>query len=262
MPSKAGAPTREAVAAACHQKRQGYRTADANACYRSVISCMHGSRGTGRSQLATKPALRLQARVKAISEVVEQLVRGVRGGLDVNVDAIKREAATKYSLARAPKLVEIISAVPDDFRDTLLPRCPHAQTCTSNLAAELLLRAEQADTATWSGLDVILRLGLQNFQAFRNLQAEGQASAHGERHRGGGGHVEAAPLPAHRHHRRCVRVLPRRPRLRLRILHSVVHRQGITAQWWYCDEVTSPVSSFEPGGALLLNVQLKTVCRL
>lgn len=64
-----------------------------------------------------------QARVKAISEVVEQLVRGTKAGQVVNVDALKKEAATKYGLARAPKLVEIISAVPDDFRDTLLPKC-------------------------------------------------------------------------------------------------------------------------------------------
>lgn len=64
----------------------------------------------------------MQARVKAISEVVEHLVRGVNAGHDVNVDVLKKEAATKYGLARAPKLVEIISAVPDDFRDTLLPR--------------------------------------------------------------------------------------------------------------------------------------------
>lgn len=64
----------------------------------------------------------LQARVKAISEVVEQLVRGAKAGQDVNVDALKKQAATKYGLARAPKLVEIISAVPDDFRDMLLPK--------------------------------------------------------------------------------------------------------------------------------------------
>ena len=70
--------------------------------------------------------------MKAISEVVEQLVRGVKQGADVNVDALKKEVATKYSLARAPKLVEIISAVPDDFRDTLLPKCadyPAATPC-------------------------------------------------------------------------------------------------------------------------------------
>ena len=161
---------------------------------------MHGSKGTRISHLATKPACWLQARVKAISEVVEQLVRGVRAGLDVNVDAIKREAATKYSLARAPKLVEIISAVPDDFRDTLLPRC-------ENLAAELLHVREHVDTTTWPWR--------RPSRSVCTLQAEGQAGAHGERHCGGGRHVEAAPLPAHRHHRRCVRVLPRRPRLRL-----------------------------------------------
>ncbi len=64
-----------------------------------------------------------QARVRAISEIVDQLVRGVKENIDVHLPLVRRDACAKYSLARAPKLVEIISAVPDDFRDTLLPRC-------------------------------------------------------------------------------------------------------------------------------------------
>lgn len=56
-------------------------------------------------------------------------------------------------------------------------------------------------------------------------QAARQAGAHSERHRGGGGHVQAAPLPAHRHHPCRVRLLPRRPGLRLRVFNSVVHRR-------------------------------------
>jgi hypothetical protein len=112
-------------------------TIDAHAHGRRRLQLVHG---TGMAHLATELTCWLQARVKAISEVVEQLVRGVRAGLDVNVDAIKREAATKYSLARAPKLVEIISAVPDDFRDTLLPRC-------ALFAAEL-----QVTTFGWHGV--------------------------------------------------------------------------------------------------------------
>ena len=64
-----------------------------------------------------------QAKVRAISEIVEQLVAGVKESREVNLPLIRRDACAKYSLARAPKLVEIISAVPDDYRDTLLPRC-------------------------------------------------------------------------------------------------------------------------------------------
>mmetsp|Transcript_16028 Transcript_16028/g.48090 ORF Transcript_16028/g.48090 Transcript_16028/m.48090 type:complete len:578 (-) Transcript_16028:587-2320(-) len=63
-----------------------------------------------------------EARVRAITEIVDQLVTGVKEGHDVNLALIRRDACAKYSLARAPKLVEIISAVPDDFRDILLPR--------------------------------------------------------------------------------------------------------------------------------------------
>lgn len=66
--------------------------------------------------------LPLQAKVRAISEIVDQLVAGVKESRDVNLPLVRRDACAKYSLARAPKLVEIISAVPDDYRDLLLPR--------------------------------------------------------------------------------------------------------------------------------------------
>ena len=49
-------------------------------------------------------------------------MRGVQQGEDINIALLTKEAANKYSLKRAPKLVEIISAVPDDFRDALLPK--------------------------------------------------------------------------------------------------------------------------------------------
>lgn len=46
-------------------------------------------------------------------------------------------------------------------------------------------------------------------------QAACQARTYSIRHRGGGGHVQAPPVPAHRHHRQHLRLLPRRPRQRL-----------------------------------------------
>lgn len=80
------------------------------------------------NSLLTVCRLFVQARLRAISEIVEQLVLGVKEGHDVNLPLVRRDACAKYSLARAPKLVEIISAVPDDFRDALLPRCAAASS--------------------------------------------------------------------------------------------------------------------------------------
>ncbi len=63
-----------------------------------------------------------QARVKAVSEIVSQLISGIQGSEDVDLNAIKREVTAKYALQRAPKLVEIIAAVPEEWKATLLPR--------------------------------------------------------------------------------------------------------------------------------------------
>lgn len=65
---------------------------------------------------------RLQARVRAIAEIVGALVQGVRNGEDVDLNAIKREAALKFALTKSPKLVEIIAAVPEEHRAVLLPQ--------------------------------------------------------------------------------------------------------------------------------------------
>ena len=69
-----------------------------------------------------------QARVKAVAEIVDKLVRGVQQGSDVDLNFIKREATSKYTLARAPKLVDIIAAVPEEYKATLLPQCAACQS--------------------------------------------------------------------------------------------------------------------------------------
>lgn len=63
-----------------------------------------------------------ESRVRAIAEIVGQLVTGVKEGRDVNLNAIKYEASRKYGLSKAPKLVEIIAAVPENFKDKLIPQ--------------------------------------------------------------------------------------------------------------------------------------------
>lgn len=60
--------------------------------------------------------------MRAIADIVGALVSGVRRGEDVDLNAVKREAASKYALARSPKLVEIIAALPEEHRAALLPQ--------------------------------------------------------------------------------------------------------------------------------------------
>ena len=86
--------------------------------------------------------------MRAVSEIVAELVRGVGEGRDVNLNTLKSEvslchpvccgcgwkaggqqyagavqAGRRNGLSKLPKLVEIINAVPEEHRATLLPQC-------------------------------------------------------------------------------------------------------------------------------------------
>ena len=54
------------------------------------------------------PTLRL---CRAIAEIVSAMGRAVKEGRDVNLNALKNEISKKFSLARAPKLVEVRRAL-------------------------------------------------------------------------------------------------------------------------------------------------------
>nr|ASU54214.1 histone acetyltransferase [Hevea brasiliensis] len=63
-----------------------------------------------------------EARVRAIAEIVNSMVELSRKNQTVDLNAIKSAACRKYGLARAPKLVEMIAALPESDRDSLLPK--------------------------------------------------------------------------------------------------------------------------------------------
>eukprot|EP00877_Chromochloris_zofingiensis_P012826 jgi/Chrzof1/7798/Cz02g36320.t1 len=63
-----------------------------------------------------------EARVRGIAEIVNVLIQGVKDGKDVDLNQLKTEVSRKYGLSRAPKLVEIIAAVPEEHRTVLLPQ--------------------------------------------------------------------------------------------------------------------------------------------
>ncbi|KAH9331374.1 hypothetical protein KI387_003482 [Taxus chinensis] len=63
-----------------------------------------------------------EARVKAIAEIVGAMVEGCRKGEDVDLNALKASACRRYGLSRAPKLVEMIAALPENDREMVLPK--------------------------------------------------------------------------------------------------------------------------------------------
>ena len=63
-----------------------------------------------------------QARyVRAVSEIVTALIRAYEAQMPINLSRIKGEVAKKHRLGYIPKLVDIIAAVPEDYRGKLLP---------------------------------------------------------------------------------------------------------------------------------------------
>ena len=85
---------------------------------------MHSIRLQGFSQVVHvyHSFLCVQGRMRAISDIVNALIAGVKAGQDVNLNTVKRQASMKYSLSKAPKLVEIIAALPEEHRQELLPQ--------------------------------------------------------------------------------------------------------------------------------------------
>lgn len=63
-----------------------------------------------------------EARVRCIAEIVGAMIQGCRKGENVDLNALKSEACRRYGLSRAPKLVELISALPESEREMVLPR--------------------------------------------------------------------------------------------------------------------------------------------
>lgn len=63
-----------------------------------------------------------EARVRAIAEIVNSMVDLSRKGQNVDLNALKSAACRKYGLSRAPKLVEMIAALPESDREALLPK--------------------------------------------------------------------------------------------------------------------------------------------
>ncbi|XP_053239786.1 elongator complex protein 3 [Podarcis raffonei] len=65
---------------------------------------------------------RAELMMMTISDVIKQLIEAHDQGKDVNLNKIKTKTAAKYGLSAQPRLVDIIAAVPPQYRRMLVPK--------------------------------------------------------------------------------------------------------------------------------------------
>jgi elongator complex protein 3 len=60
--------------------------------------------------------------VITVAEIIQELIKAHEEGKDVNLNRLKTRIASKYGLETSPRLVDIIAAVPSDYKKILLPK--------------------------------------------------------------------------------------------------------------------------------------------
>ncbi|XP_054837934.1 elongator complex protein 3 isoform X1 [Eublepharis macularius] len=65
---------------------------------------------------------RAELMMMTIADVIKQLIEAHHQGKDVNLNKIKTKTAAKYGLSAQPRLVDIIAAVPPQYRKVLVPK--------------------------------------------------------------------------------------------------------------------------------------------
>jgi elongator complex protein 3 len=57
----------------------------------------------------------------AVTDIVSQLTKLTDEGKKIDISQIKSQVCAKYGLPDQPKTVDIIAAIPDTYKDSLLP---------------------------------------------------------------------------------------------------------------------------------------------
>ncbi|KAM4040231.1 elongator complex protein 3 [Anomaloglossus baeobatrachus] len=65
---------------------------------------------------------RAELMMMTIADVIKQLLEAHEQGKDVNLNKLKTKTSAKYGLSAQPRLVDIIAAVPPQYRKVLLPK--------------------------------------------------------------------------------------------------------------------------------------------
>ncbi|XP_074595322.1 elongator complex protein 3 [Brevipalpus obovatus] len=76
----------------------------------------------GRNKVKAPRLTKQQLTVITINEIIQNLIKAHEDNRDVNLTKLKGELSHKYGLENQPRLVDIIAAVPLDYKRALLPK--------------------------------------------------------------------------------------------------------------------------------------------
>lgn len=93
-----------------------------------------------------------ELRLRAVTEIVAKLIETQKRGEAIDLNKLKCAVAARLGMASQPRLVDIISAVPNDYRELLLPK----------------LKAKPVRTASGIAVVAVMRLVLC-FVGFRKM---------------------------------------------------------------------------------------------
>uniref|UniRef100_A0AC35TXM0 Elongator complex protein 3 n=1 Tax=Rhabditophanes sp. KR3021 TaxID=114890 RepID=A0AC35TXM0_9BILA len=69
-----------------------------------------------------KPKSEREGIQRSVNDIVNALIQAHKAGKDINLNRLKCDVAKKYCLKSQPKLIDIIAAVPSEYKDTLVPK--------------------------------------------------------------------------------------------------------------------------------------------
>lgn len=63
-----------------------------------------------------------EKKVIVVAEIVQNLIKAQKDKQTINLNSLKTKIASKYGMETSPRLVDIIAAVPMDYKKLLVPK--------------------------------------------------------------------------------------------------------------------------------------------
>ncbi len=94
-----------------------------------------------------------RAHIKCVAEVVQRLIKAYETKAQVNVIRLKQLCAAQYNLPTLPKLMDLIAAIPEDWRDKLTPflRVKPVRTASGIAVVAVMCKPHRCPHITFTG---------------------------------------------------------------------------------------------------------------
>jgi hypothetical protein len=94
-----------------------------------------------------------RAHIKCVAEIVQRLIKAYETKAQVNVIRLKQLAAAQYNLPTLPKLMDIIAAIPEDWRERLTPflRVKPVRTASGIAVVAVMCKPHRCPHITFTG---------------------------------------------------------------------------------------------------------------